>query len=322
LYRAGLAYRGTAAVNWCPKDETVLANEQVIDGRCERCGSEVTMRQMEQWFFRITAYAERLLAGLDTLHWPEHVKTMQRNWIGRSEGAYIDFAGGDAVVRVFSTRPDTLPGATYLVLAPEHPLVSSLTAEAWPEGTDPRWTGGHANPREAVDAYTGYTATRPELERQAGTRAKTGVFTGSYAVNPAGGRRIPVFVADYVLPRYGTGAIMAVPGRDDRDLEFAEAFGLPVIQDIPAPPDGGFGEPTVTYRLRDWLLSRQRYWGCPIPHRGVPTRWRPGCRPISTSAASNTPSCTCCTPDSWSRPWPIWDMCRSPSRSPASSVRA
>jgi leucyl-tRNA synthetase len=281
MYRAGLAYRAAAAVNWCPRDETVLANEQVIDGRCERCGSEVRMRQMEQWFFRITGYADRLLADLDRLDWPEHVKTMQRNWIGRSEGAFIDFAAGRAGgkgrrvrIRVFSTRPDTLPGATYLVLAPEHPLVGALTAAAWPERTDPRWTGGHASPAAAVAGYTGWTATRSELERQAGGRAKTGVFTGGYAVNPANGREIPVFISDYVLPGYGStclagktlsgGAIMAVPGADDRDLEFAGAFGLPVIEEIP-PPGDGFGEPAVSYRLRDWLLSRQRYWGCPIP---------------------------------------------------------
>jgi leucyl-tRNA synthetase len=284
LYRAGLAYRENAAVNWCPKDETVLANEQVIDGCCERCGSEVRMRQLEQWFFRITAYADRLLSGLDPLRWPGHVKTMQRNWIGRSEGAFIDFATPDAVIRVFTTRPDTLSGATYLVLAPEHPLVDALTAGSWTDGTDPRWTGGHASPREAVEAYRAAAATRSELERQAGAHAKTGVFTGGYAVNPASGRRIGVFIADYVLPGYGTGAIMAVPGQDDRDRAFAEAFGLPVAPAVQPPPGWtgqdvagaksaaiawlsahGFGEPAVTYHLRDWLLSRQRYWGCPIP---------------------------------------------------------
>jgi leucyl-tRNA synthetase len=264
LYRAGLAYRGEAAVNWCPKDETVLANEQVIDGCCERCGSAVQMRQMEQWFFRITAYADRLLSALDSLRWPEHVKTMQRNWIGRSEGAFIDFATPDAVVRVFTTRPDTLPGATYLVLAPEHPLVDTLTAGSWPDGTDPRWTGGHASPRAAVEAYRAATATRSELERQADAHAKTGVFTGSYAVNPANGRPIGVFVSDHVLTGYGTGAIMAVPGEDERDGAFAEAFGLPVVRTV-QPPPGAVGEPAVTYHLRDWLLSRQRYWGCPIP---------------------------------------------------------
>jgi leucyl-tRNA synthetase len=251
LYRAGLAYRGTSAVNWCPQDETVLANEQVVDGCCERCGREVQMRQMEQWFFRITAYADRLLSDLAELDWPAHVKTMQRNWIGRSEGALVDFAAAGEVIRVFTTRPDTLFGATYLVLAPEHPLVPTLTAGSWPEGTDPRWTGGHATPREAVAAYLTSTATRSELERQADSHTKTGVFTGSYAVNPANGRRIGVFVADYVLPGYGTGAIMAVPGQDDRDWAGQARHGC--------------GEAAVTYRLRDWLLSRQRYWGCPIP---------------------------------------------------------
>ena len=307
LHAAGLAYRKDAAVNWCPRDETVLANEQVAGGRCERCGSEVRVRQMEQWFFRITEYADRLLDGLDSVDWPEHVKTMQRNWIGRSEGAFIDFATVDAVVRVFTTRPDTLFGATYLVLAPEHPQLDALTAESWPEGTDPRWTGGHASPADAVAAYRAQTAARSELERQADTQSKTGVFTGSFAVNPANGRVIGVFISDYVLPGYGTGAIMAVPGQDDRDWDFAEAFGLPVVRTVQPPQDWdgkaytgdglvidstdslaglrltgldiagaksaatewlsehNFGEPAVSYRLRDWLLSRQRYWGCPIP---------------------------------------------------------
>ena len=307
LLAAGLAYRKNAAVNWCPDDETVLANEQVVDDRCERCGAQVQVRQMEQWFFRITEYADRLLDGLDALHWPGHITTMQRNWIGRSAGAYIDFAAEDAVIRVFTTRPDTLFGATYLVLGPEHPLVDALTADAWPTGTDPRWTGGHRSPAQAVAAYRAKTAARPERERQADTGAKTGVFTGSYAVNPASGQPIGVFVADYVLPGYGTGAIMAVPGQDDRDWEFATAFGLPIIRTVEPPPDWpgqaytgdgavinstdelsdlrltgldvagaqsaatewlaehGFGEAAVSFRLRDWLLSRQRYWGCPIP---------------------------------------------------------
>ena len=294
LHAAGLAYRKEAAVNWCPRDETVLANEQVISGQCERCGTPVRTRQMKQWFFRITSYAGRLLAGLDSLDWPEHVKTMQRNWIGRSEGAFIDFAAGDNVVRVFTTRPGSLPGATYLVLAPEHGLVDTLTAAAWPGGTDPRWTGGHATPREAVAAYRDRTAGKSELERRAGADVRTAagcrpgqanaagcrpgqvsaVFTGSFAVNPASGRPAAIFIADYVLASDGTGAIMGVPGQDERDREFAEAFGLPVIRPVQPPPDWtgpawlaerGFGEPAVSYRLRDWLLSRQRYWGCPIP---------------------------------------------------------
>ena len=307
LHAAGLAYRKEAAVNWCPRDETVLANEQVIDGCCERCDTPVRTRQMKQWFFRITAYADRLLAGLDPLDWPEHVKTMQRNWIGRSAGAFIDFAALDGVVRVFSTRPDTLFGVSYLVLAPEHDLVDALTADAWPDGTDPRWTGGHATPREAVAACRAAATGRSERDRQARSHPKSGVFTGSYAVNPANGRPVGIFVSDYVLTSYGTGAIMAVPGQDDRDWEFAEAFGLPIIRTVQPPPDWagqaytgegvvidssddvaglrltgldiagaksaatswltehGFGEVAVSYRLRDWLLSRQRYWGCPIP---------------------------------------------------------
>jgi leucyl-tRNA synthetase len=307
LYEAGLAYRKNAAVNWCPDDETVLANEQVIGDHCERCGAQVQARQMEQWFFRITAYADRLLDGLGALDWPAHITTMQRNWIGRSDGVHIDFATEEAVVRVFTTRPDTLFGATCLVLAPEHSLADALTAEAWPSGTDPRWTGGHRSPGDAVAAYRAKTAERPERERQASPDAKTGVFTGSYAVNPASGQPIGVFISDYVLPGHGTGAIMAVPGQDDRDWEFAAALGLPVIRTVQPPPDWqgqaytgdgtvinstdelsglrltgldvagaqsavtewlsehGFGEAAVSYRLRDWLVSRQRYWGCPIP---------------------------------------------------------
>ena len=307
LHAAGLAYRKEAAVNWCPRDGTVLANEQVIDGCCERCDTPVRTRQMNQWFFRITAYADRLLAGLDALDWPEHVKTMQRNWIGRSEGAFVDFAAVDAVVRVFTTRPDTLFGVTYLALAPEHDLVDTLTAGAWPDGTDPRWTGGHATPRDAVAAYRAQTAGKSDRDRQTAAGTKTGVFTGSYAVNPVNGQPIGIFISDYVLTSYGPGAIMAVPGQDDRDWEFAEAFGLPIIRTVQPPPDWsgraytgegmvidssddladlrltgldiagaksaasswlaghGFGEPTVGYRLRDWLVSRQRYWGCPIP---------------------------------------------------------
>jgi leucyl-tRNA synthetase len=232
---------------------------------------------------------------------------MQRNWIGRSEGAHIDFATEHAVVRVFTTRPDTLFGASCLVLAPEHPLVDALTAASWPDGTDPRWTGGHRSPGDAVAAYRAQAAALPERDRQGSAHARTGVFTGSYAVNPASGQRIGVFVSGYVLPGHGTGAIMAVPGQDERDWEFAEAFGLPVTRTVQPPPgwpgrayagqgtvinstdslsglrltgldvagaasavtewlsEHGFGEPAVGYRLRDWLVSRQRYWGCPIP---------------------------------------------------------
>ncbi len=300
LFHAGLAYRREAAVNWCPKDATVLANEQVVGGQCERCGALVEQRQLEQWFFGITAYADRLLDDLDGLDWPAHVKTMQRNWIGRSEGASVRFATDAEPIEVFTTRPDTLFGATYLVLAPEHPLVDALVADGWPADVDSRWTGGASTPDEAVAAYRAAAALKTELDRQE-SKEKTGVFTGAYATNPVNGAKIPVFVADYVLMGYGTGAIMAVPGQDQRDWDFAAEFGLPVIRTVQPsegfdgeayPGDGpavnsgfldglgvaeakrtiiswleenGHGAPTVTYKLRDWLLSRQRYWGCPIP---------------------------------------------------------
>ncbi|MEI4271929.1 leucine--tRNA ligase [Klenkia sp. LSe6-5] len=297
-----LAYLNQAPVNWCPGLGTVLSNEEVTaDGRSERGNFPVFRRPLTQWMMRITAYSERLLADLDRLDWSDSLKQMQRNWIGRSTGARVRF--GD--VEVFTTRPDTLFGATYLVLAPEHPLVDSLTAEAWPEGTDPRWTGGAATPAEAIAAYQLQASRRSELDRQAEGREKTGVFTGSYATNPLTGRELPVFVADYVLTGYGTGAIMAVPGEDTRDFEFAEVFGLPVVRTV-QPPEGfqggaytgtgpminssnehvqldgldkaaaiaavtdwlvahGHGEATTTYKLRDWLFSRQRYWGEPFP---------------------------------------------------------
>ncbi|MEU7905266.1 leucine--tRNA ligase [Actinoplanes sp. NPDC049118] len=307
LYKAGLAYRKNGAVNWCPKDATVLANEQVVGGRCERCGEVVELRQLEQWFFKITEYADRLLEDLDPLVWPEHVKTMQRNWIGRSEGAYVDFATEAGPMKVFTTRPDTLFGATYMVLAPEHALVDKIVADAWPPQTDQRWTNGYAVPAEAVAAYRAQTLTKSELDRQTGGKQKTGVFTGAFATNPVNGAEVPIFLADYVLAGYGTGAIMAVPAHDERDSAFAETFGLPAVQTIQAPEgwDGGpytgpgqtinsrsgsgaldlnglssdtakaevvewlskhgLGEQTTSYKLRDWLLSRQRYWGCPIP---------------------------------------------------------
>lgn len=290
LYKAGLAYRKEAPVNWCPNCRTVLANEQVIEGRCERCGTQVVRRDMEQWFFKITDYAERLLEGLDRIEWPEKTKTMQRNWIGRSEGAEIDFpvAGRDEKIRVFTTRPDTLFGATYVVLAPEHPLVDVLTA---PEK------------REEVEEYVHQARTKSEIERLSTEREKTGVYIGADAINPATGERIPIWIADYVLLEYGTGAIMAVPAHDERDWEFARKFGLPVRVVVRPregePPDDsaytdpgvmvnsgefsglyseegkeritawleeqGMGERKVRYRLRDWLISRQRYWGAPIP---------------------------------------------------------
>jgi leucyl-tRNA synthetase len=292
-----LVYLSEAPVNWCPGLGTVLANEEVTaEGRSDRGNFPVFRRNLRQWMMRITAYADRLLDDLDRLDWPEKVKTMQRNWIGRSLGARIRFTN----VEVFTTRPDTLFGATYLVLAPEHPLVAELAATQWPPGVDSRWTGGAATPAEAIDAYRRSVAQRSELERQE-SRDKTGVFTGAYATNPGTGQPIPVFIADYVLMGYGTGAIMAVPGQDQRDWDFAEAFGLPIVRTV-APPEGfegqayvgegpainsafldgldvaeakkaitgwlegsGAGEGTVQYKLRDWLFARQRYWGEPFP---------------------------------------------------------
>jgi leucyl-tRNA synthetase len=301
-----LAYRHEAPVNWCPGLGTVLSNEEVTpDGRSERGNFPVFRRPLTQWMMRITAYADRLLDDLDRLDWSDSLKLMQRNWIGRSTGARITFSSGEGSIEVFTTRPDTLFGATYMVLAPEHPLVETLTASAWPDGTDLRWTGGASTPAEAVAAYRREASRRSELERQTEGRDKTGVWTGATAVNPVNGRELPVFVADYVLMGYGTGAIMAVPGEDVRDFEFAEKFGLPVIRTV-QPPEGwdggawtgagaminsandeislngldkataiatmtdwlvarGHGEATTTYKLRDWLFSRQRYWGEPFP---------------------------------------------------------
>src|SRR5947207_4516011 len=294
LFERGLAYRDEALVQWCPFDQTVLANEQVIDGRCERCGNLVEARELEQWFFRITDYADRLLDELDSIDWPEHVKTMQRNWIGRSEGAEAVFrcVELDIDFPVFTTRPDTLFGATFFVLAPEHPEVERLAAG----------TGQETAVREYVnEALRSSTEERGSEERQ-----KTGVSLGRTVTNPVNGEEIPMFVADYVLMEYGTGAIMAVPAHDQRDYDFAVAHGLEIRQ-VVAPPDGeapegkafaehsenevlvnsgrftgtpateaigvitawlaeqGRGEHAINYRLRDWLISRQRYWGCPIP---------------------------------------------------------
>jgi leucyl-tRNA synthetase len=301
-----LAYLNQAPVNWCPGLGTVLSNEEVTpDGRSERGNFPVFRRPLKQWMMRITAYADRLLTDLDRLDWSDSLKQMQRNWIGRSTGAKIRFSAGDEMVEVFTTRPDTLFGATYLVLAPEQPLVAALTADAWPDGTDPRWTGGAATPAEAVAAYQKQASRRSELDRQAEGREKTGVWLGTTAVNPVTGRELPVFIADYVLTGYGTGAIMAVPGEDSRDFEFADVFGLPVVRTVQPPEDfeggaytgagpminssneeisldgldkataiatitewlvaRGAGEATTTYKLRDWLFSRQRYWGEPFP---------------------------------------------------------
>ena len=219
----------------------MLSNEEVTaDGRSERGNFPVFRRPLTQWMMRITAYADRLIDDLDRLDWTDSLKQMQRNWIGRSAGARIRFAVGDETVEVFTTRPDTLFGATYMVLAPEHPLVGALTAAAWPDGTDPRWTGGAATPAEAVTAYQKQASRRSELDRQTEGRDKTGVWLGVTAVNPVNGRELPVFVADYVLTGYGTGAIMGVAGEDTRDWEFAEAFGLPVIRTV-QPPEGWDG---------------------------------------------------------------------------------
>jgi leucyl-tRNA synthetase len=297
-----LVYLSQAPVNWCPGLGTVVANEEVTaEGRSDRGNFPVFRRNLRQWMMRITAYADRLLDDLDRLDWPEQVKTMQRNWIGRSHGARIRFPiEGKATIEVFTTRPDTIFGATYLVLAPEHPLVTAIAATQWPAGVDDRWTGGAASPAEAIAAYRRAAAQRSELERQE-SRDKTGVFTGAYATNPATGAPIPVFIADYVLMGYGTGAIMAVPGQDQRDWDFAEAFGLPIVRTVALPEgfdgqayigegpainssflDGldveqakkaitawleehGAGEGTVQYKLRDWLFARQRYWGEPFP---------------------------------------------------------
>jgi leucyl-tRNA synthetase len=317
LLKAGKAYKKAAAVNWCPKDMTVLANEQVINGRCERCDSVVEQRTLEQWFFRITEYADRLLSDLDDkskMDWSDSTTTAQRNWLGRSEGAELEFpidgsaqgdgdSGGD-VIRVFTTRADTIFGATFMVLAPEHPLVDRLVSH---------------EQRKAVEAYRKAAASQDLVSRKVGEREKTGVFTGGYATNPATGKQIPVWIADYVLMEYGTGAIMAVPGHDDRDFSFAGKFDLPIVRvvapPVPGPsvggevshPEGsegaealpytdndqgilvnsaqfngltvpdakraittwlaerGAGKAVVNYRLHDWCISRQRYWGPPIP---------------------------------------------------------
>ena len=276
FFEAGHTYRKAALVNWCPNDQTVLANEQVKNGRCERCGFEVEARKLDQWFFRITAYADSLIDEMKELNWPERVLAMQRNWIGRSEGAEILFRVDelDIDIPVFTTRPDTLYGSTFFVLAPEHPLIDRL-AEQSPGGDE-------------IRAYVRKAGARPAAERAAGT--KTGVFTGFFATNPVNDAQIPIWVADYVLMDYGTGAIMAVPAHDDRDGEFAERFDLPIkvvvsddgklvvsaqFSDLPHEEAAkaivdwlgsrGRGRPAVSYRLRDWGYSRQRYWGCPIP---------------------------------------------------------
>lgn len=249
LYKKGLAYQKESYQWWCPVDQTVLANEQVENGHCWRCGAEVEKKKMKQWFFKITEYADELLSEIDSLDWPDKIKTMQKNWIGRSIGAEIDFPiSNSRKVKVFTTRPDTIMGATFLVVAPEYPGLDFLVTD---------------DTREEIKAYKTASLKKSEIERQE-NKEKTGVFTGSYAINPATKEKIPIYVADYVLSGYGTGAIMAVPAYDDRDREFAEKFNLPVIKAELIDRDL-YGTPKITYRMRDWLISRQRYWGCPIP---------------------------------------------------------
>ncbi|MEQ7005501.1 leucine--tRNA ligase [Actinopolymorpha sp. B17G11] len=294
FYERGLAYRKASLVNWCPKDQTVLANEQVIAGNCERCGSAVTKRELTQWYFKITDYAQRLLDDMTLLEgsWPERVLTMQRNWIGRSEGAYVDFRidGRDEPVTVFTTRPDTLFGATFFVVAADAKLAAEICTP---------------DQREAFETYLEQVKRETEIERLAADRPKTGVFLGVHATNPVNGERIPVYAADYVLADYGTGAIMAVPAQDQRDWDFAKAYDLPIVRTVQPPADfdgeayvgegpainsanaevsingldvaeaksriiawldeKGLGKGAITFRLRDWLISRQRFWGCPIP---------------------------------------------------------
>jgi len=286
LYNHKLAYRAKSLVNWCPKDQTVLANEQVIgeNNVCERCGTAVVQKEMEQWFFKITDYADRLIRDLGDVDWPAKVRTMQENWIGKSKGVLINFKlqTSNFKLEVFTTRPDTLFGATYIVLAPEHPLVSKLTA---------------ASQKSQVASYAAEASRKSELERKETEKAKTGVFTGSYAINPGSKEKIPIWVADYVLMGYGTGAIMAVPAHDSRDNDFAKAHKLPVqpvieAEKLPYSGEGeiinsgkynglpseqmrekitadlandGVAKEQTHYRLRDWLISRQRYWGTPIP---------------------------------------------------------
>ena len=288
LYKHDLAYQKEQPQWWCDTDNTVLANEQVEGGKCWRCGNPVTKRNLKQWFFRITAYADEMLEATDDLDWTDMVKTMQKNWIGRSVGAEVDFAvsGQDAIITVFTTRPDTLFGASYVALAPEHPLVSQLV---------------NADTRAKVEAYVQAAQQKSDVERQE-NKDKSGVFTGSYVINPVNGQKLPIWVADYVLSGYGTGAVMAVPAHDERDFAFAEKFNLPIVQVVDKPEDSadigcytgegelinsgqfdgtrsedareqivawleqqGSGRGKTTYKMRDWLISRQRYWGAPIP---------------------------------------------------------
>jgi leucyl-tRNA synthetase len=298
MFKHDLAYKKQAPVNYCPKDQTVLANEQVHDGKCERCGTEVIQKNLTQWFWNITKYAQPLLDGLEDLDWPQKTKLMQQHWIGRSEGAEVQFEvditeeheawedeKAKPVIKVFTTRPDTLFGATYLVLAPEHPLVDFITTKKY---------------TVEVQRYRDETKKKTEIQRTDLNKVKSGVFTGTYAINPATNEQIPIWIADYVLVQYGTGAIMAVPGHDKRDWEFAKKFQLPTLQVVEGGnieeeayvgdgtmvnssflnglstheakkkmiawlEDEEKGRGIINYRLRDWLVSRQRYWGAPIP---------------------------------------------------------
>ncbi len=293
LFEKGLAYEAETPINWCPSCKTGLANEEVKDGRCERCGTEVTRKNIRQWILKITDFAERLLADIEKLDWPEPIKVMQRNWIGRSEGANVVFplSGREESIEIYTTRPDTLFGATYMVLAPEHPLVASITT---------------SDQRASVDAYIDQANKKSDLERTDLAKDKTGVFTGSYAVNPVNGKEIPIWISDYILISYGTGAIMAVPAHDQRDFEFAKKFELPIVEVVASSTESaaaeeleeaftsegyavnsgdfnglstadfkrkiidwleekGIGKRAVNYKLRDWIFSRQRYWGEPIP---------------------------------------------------------
>jgi leucyl-tRNA synthetase len=349
MFKSGLAYQSELPINWCPSCKTGLANEEVKQGTCDRCGSVVTKRQLRQWVLKITQYAERLLADLEGLDWPVSTLTMQRDWIGRSDGAEITFVANGQPIVVFTTRPDTLYGATYMVLAPEHPLVPTLTTEAQ---------------RAQVEQYVSAAKAKSDRERmEVGAKRKTGVFTGSHAINPVNGQQVPVWIADYVLWGYGTGAIMAVPAHDQRDFEFAREFSLPVLQVI-APKQGGAvptdrayevsgddavlvnsgahsglssadgkraivaqlqangqAKPTVNYKLRDWVFSRQRYWGEPIPvvhceHCGivaVPDEQLPVRLPdVATYEPSGTGESPLATIESWvNTPCP---QCQRPAK--------
>jgi leucyl-tRNA synthetase family protein len=265
FYERGLAYRKASYVNWCPHDQTVLANEQVIQGRCERCGHEVTKRELTQWYFKTTEYAQRLLDDMELLQWPEEILLMQRNWIGRSEGAFANFQveGRDEPIKVFTTRPDTLFGATFMVVAPDAKLAAELVTP---------------DQQAAFDEYLAAVKATTEIERLSTERDKTGVFLGSYAINPVTGQRIPIWAADYVLADYGTGAIMAVPGQDTRDWEFAEKFELPIVRTVEPRRTSTARRTRVKARRSTAPTTRSAWtgWTSPTPSRGSSTGWRQG----------------------------------------------